>query len=196
MYNLSYDNQGRLLSFVGDGVDGYYAYFGDTVIVTISTGSAYTDSILIVLNPAGFLIVRDHVRGWNPVPDTYEYNAQNQLQKSTSYSDLGPSYDTVMYHWQNGNLMSQTRGATVLVTYEYDMSKPATDGDFFYAQDLVRNFVKTIHTTNLLKKVVYSTGFSTMHYEYDSWDRIKTLRVSNSQNTDTSKSEYGYICNQ
>jgi hypothetical protein len=197
-FNLSYDNQGRVIAVTSASSPG------DKFVYGYPSNGLYTMDIYnsgaVVLHEDFYLNAAslvDSTMQYNDTKDTttedYTYNANNQLITLEEYhyskSTGGVLFNTTTYTYgANGNLLRSEDTEGLVETYEYyaDLSyaPPINVGPITVASTRKVNLTKK-HTMTYFGNVFTSADFT---YTFDSKDRIMTERGVHANGTVVTKS--------
>lgn len=197
IYNLTYNNDGKLLSLNdNNNYTTTYTYNDNTIITTTNQkGTDYYQQSIITLNDFG---LAKQVKtaldgtGLNWIKTVNEYN-KDQLIKTTISTSSG-TQTVQAYRWENGNptaVITLTPGKSDTADIEYYTDKPYQQGGFLYISQLIAGYA-TVRPKNLLKSERTGSGIVNCSYGFDHEGRIRSATVV--QDTTIRHFNYQYQC--
>ncbi|MEO6187224.1 MAG: hypothetical protein ABIO82_08055 [Ginsengibacter sp.] len=179
-FNLSYDNQGRVVSMISTASQGdrfEYSYDGSTATMELFNSNVVGIHEIVFLNSNS---LPDSTFQYNDTQDTstekYIYNASKQLVKLIEY-DYSNNVSIIS---NVSNYTYDAEGDMIRKTESY------SETTYEYYPDLLNTLILNFDFSpgtgkHLVKKTTYSDGYDTVvlehSYTFDSTNRLRTETV-------------------
>lgn len=211
VYNLYYDEKGRLSKIKFAGKQTIYEYRADSIIATESNSLSFTLRKKYKLNAQGLPVTMRmdiNQSGSEWWQFDYTYNG-TEMVKSVGTNYYNSVTEKVEYVWTNGNLSGFQYGAHTW-KFEYYNDKLHLPGDAFYLQMLtsgndnnlwqLSGATEIIRNKNLLKRMEltiqgYGTSVTTYEYGFDNDGKIIMIQSSNMNGDPAIRYDHQYRCN-
>lgn len=189
---FTYDADGRLSAKISATAIDKFAYNGNTIIITNSTGSVINTITTVILNANGLAanVSTSDSAGTNFFNTALEYNG-TELSKSTSSSFPGGDTTITTYTYSGGNLVSSQSGSNI-TTFNYSSDILSQDGDFWNNVNLQQGY-EIFKTKNAVTSVESDGNISTTNYDFDAEGKI--ISLTGISNGTVLTINYQYQCN-
>ncbi len=173
---FTYDAEGRLSSKIGATATDKFAYNGNTIIITSTTGSVINTITTVILNANGLAsnVSVSDATGANLSNTGYEYNGA-EVSKATSTSASGGDPGIITFNWSGGNLTSFQSGSNITIL-GYSTNLPSQDGDFWHNLNLQQGY-EVFRTKNVVTSVESGGTISTNSFVFDADSKITEVNA-------------------
>lgn len=191
---IAYDAQKRISKTTNPDVIRNYSYSGSTMTIVetdADDGSAIGRNE-ITLNTAGYATQVAEIDEAGVLQSTtvYDYDASNQVLKSTTTYVGSSSPDVTNFTWSNGNLVNIDGD-----TYDYYTDKASQAGGYLQIiQSFALGYV-VAKPKNLVKSTTTSGFVETFTYEFDADGKItKYTQSSSAPGSTPTENTFQYTC--
>ena len=188
---LEYDTDKRLSSlfYAGSSTKRTLVYEGKFIIQTVVSASGSVNEVDTIATDADGLVsteVWHFMSGSNAVIeyDTMTYDANKQLIKIVQL--IAGVKQITNYTWDNGDLSSASGD-----TYTYYPDKKASDGDFVWTTEVLRQGIRQINCKHLCK----NSGIFSVAYTFDKDEKITSTTITDPSSARKYQYNYTYTCN-
>ncbi|MEO5942837.1 MAG: hypothetical protein ABIP30_00190 [Ferruginibacter sp.] len=189
-YNFTYNSDGKIETVTYGATLTVYTYSGNTTVASTTNNGAFAGKKTITLNANGFAASvksETSANGSTWYKDTYEYNGAELLKDTyTNSQNVAPQVTTAA--WSGGNMISTTQSGTT-TTIEYDLTKPAREGDYIWLIQTIQGY-KVYSTKNPIKSVATGNSITSFDYTFEN-GKITALKFNGGSITTYS---YQYQC--
>ena len=187
---ISYNTNGTINKLrESNGAITSYIYSNNIVTITRNERTGFAYMTVVTLNPFGLPqnVRMDYdLTGTHWSKSDYEYNG-DEVSRVTGRFSFVNIIDVVDLTWNDGNLISSSNGIRT-THFEYDLTKPHQDGDYFSLLKLLSG-IESVRPKNL---VTAADGIR-FNYEYSAEGRISSI-TEIAPNMDPVKHSFVYEC--
>ena len=190
-YNFTYNTDGKIETVINGNRLTVFTYSGNTAVASTTNNGLFADKKTITLNANGFAAsvkTETSANGANWYKDSYDYNGKELIKDTyTNSQNVAPQFTTIA--WSGGNMISTTQNGTTS-TIEYDLTKPAQEGDYIWLIQTIQGY-KVYSTKNIIKSAATSNVINSFDYTFEN-GKITALKFNGGSITNYN---YQYQCN-
>lgn len=176
-FNFTYNSDGKIESVTNGTTLSVFTYSGSTAVATSTNNGAFAGKKTIMLNANGFAAsVKSETSadGSTWYKNNYDYNGKELIKDTyTNSQNAAPQVTTVA--WSAGNMISTTQSGTTS-TIEYDLAKPAQEGDYIWLIQHIQGY-KLYSTKNAIKSLATGNIINSFDYTFEN-GKITALKFN------------------
>jgi len=195
IYNVSYNNDGKISTLTTGSSLSVFTYAGNTIIINKTNGGSFSerDSVTVDNNGKALNIRQYYDQAATNWDNTiYDYDGNGDLLKSEETSSSSSTPQTTLFTVTNGNLVS-IQTPTYTTTLEYFTDKQAQAGDYLGVVGLVNYGVDLYPHRNMGKSVTSGTTVTNLNYDVNTDGLVSKLTATSGSTIESIA--YQYQCN-